>query len=47
MEHTYSSLYNSIFNLNDENDSGTEIIRSINGHVDNDTLSKYYDLDYY
>ena len=41
------SLYNSIFNLNDENDSRTKIIRSINGHVDNDTLSKCYDLEYY
>lgn len=47
MEYNYPSLYSSIFNPNDENDSGTEIIRSINGHVDNHALSKYYDLDHY
>ena len=47
MEYNYPSLYSNIFILNDENDSGTEIIRSINGHVDNHALFKYYDLDHY
>ena len=49
MENLYTSLYEGIVNGNprDTNDVGTEIIRTVNGHTDLISLSKYYSIEEY
>lgn len=49
MENLYTSLYEDIVNDNprDTNDIGTEIIRTVNGHNDLTSLSKYYSIEKY
>ena len=47
MENLYPSLFDTIFNFQDDNDIGLEYIKTIYGHTDGKSLSKYYDLDNY
>ena len=49
MENLYASLIDDIIDDNtaDTNDIGTYIIRTVSGHTDLDSLSKYYSIDEY
>ena len=47
MENLYPSLFDTIFNFQDDNDIGLEYVKTIYGDTDGKCLSKYYDLDNY
>ena len=47
MENLYPSFFDTLFNFEDDNDIGPDYIKTIYGHTDGQSLSKYYDIDNY